>query len=760
MSNSQDNKPKSGLSLLDQFKDLAKKDKSVQVTKIDLSTFGKPAIAQAEPVVEVPVPKVEVSTSQARVSSPTAQTSKSDLKSKISPEVQAKLDAITARVRGQSSQAATSPVAKFLSQVSLTTPKITARTIAETGILSKLKLPDSPAILTEILPAPLAQAITDEHVRVEKHELTLDLANPEQRRAVELGVSGTSYCLIGSAGSGKTATEGLVTKEMLLNGAIRINSQLKSHKHLPNGCLNILICSYMNIPTNNIRNAVTQELKANVVTIHKALEYAPVLEEVERIDPETGKSFVKEVKVFRPQRNEDNKLVGIDIVIIEEATTCSDLLYQELMDAIEGGESAIQVILLGDLKQLPPVFGQSVLATKLLEFPVVELTKIYRTANDSPIKKFAIDINEGKPISDEEMVTRYKTPGEFDIFRLSGKRPDGTILPRQSAQRVVGQLAQYFNKALDAGEFVPFRDVILCPFRENPPATRPDGRDNPGHDGVNCDMLNKLIANHAGMMRDAEVHEIQAGITKKYLAVGDPVYFEKYQYTVIAIEKNPNYSGVPVKLASTTMTRDGYYRDASVQDMSFDLQIEETIAMAVIKDFDQESDPKAKAASHILTLELNVTDGSEPKTLKVSQSGQISGIEFAYALSVHKSIGSEWTKVWLVFHHTHLSMMFRELLYTAVTRAKSYLGIFYDGQDYKDLRKLNTSMIQVAITSPRIKGVTLEEKLKWLKAQKSLAADKTELLAKFKLGKATDSTDSTDSTEQPDQLDSLTGEQD
>ena len=47
----------------------------------------------------------------------------------------------------------------------------------------------------------------------------------------------------------------------------------------------------------------------------------------------------------------------------------------------------------------------------------------------------------------------------------------------------------------------------------------------------------------------------------------------------------------------------------------------------------------------------------------------------AYALSVHRAQGSEFPAVVLVLHSLHGSMLRRDLLYTAVTRARSLLVI-------------------------------------------------------------------------------------
>lgn len=53
----------------------------------------------------------------------------------------------------------------------------------------------------------------------------------------------------------------------------------------------------------------------------------------------------------------------------------------------------------------------------------------------------------------------------------------------------------------------------------------------------------------------------------------------------------------------------------------------------------------------------------------------LNSIELAYAITVHKSQGSEYPAVVLLFHHSHGLMLRRNLFYTAATRAKDFLCV-------------------------------------------------------------------------------------
>lgn len=53
----------------------------------------------------------------------------------------------------------------------------------------------------------------------------------------------------------------------------------------------------------------------------------------------------------------------------------------------------------------------------------------------------------------------------------------------------------------------------------------------------------------------------------------------------------------------------------------------------------------------------------------------IDAVELAYAISIHKSQGSEYPAVVVALHHSHFVMLRRNLLYTALTRAKRFACI-------------------------------------------------------------------------------------
>jgi exodeoxyribonuclease V alpha subunit len=72
--------------------------------------------------------------------------------------------------------------------------------------------------------------------------------------------------------------------------------------------------------------------------------------------------------------------------------------------------------------------------------------------------------------------------------------------------------------------------------------------------------------------------------------------------------------------------------------------------------------------------ELKIFIGQEDEVRAVSP-GRLPGHNLAYALTVHKSQGSEFDKVLLVLPDRASRVLTRELLYTAITRARSEVHI-------------------------------------------------------------------------------------
>ena len=143
--------------------------------------------------------------------------------------------------------------------------------------------------------------------------------NAKQYEFASLVANGFSCVLIGAAGTGKTTCTQAGIAALLQSGSV-LHISDTSHKHIKSGSPGLLVTSYTRRAVQNIKRQMPLDIAANTITIHKALEFAPVFYEV--IDENTGK--VRQKRIFEPKRGILNKLCrNIKTVVIDEASMLS-----------------------------------------------------------------------------------------------------------------------------------------------------------------------------------------------------------------------------------------------------------------------------------------------------------------------------------------------------------------------------------------------------------------------------------------------------
>lgn len=518
-----------------------------------------------------------------------------------------------------------------------------------------------------------------------KESFSLDIVlNPMQQMAVEYAKAGKSFVLTGPAGTGKTTAERAIVRAIWEAGNYKSHAfrDKRSARTYPGP--GIAVVSFTNKAANTSRKAIhrdeelAEELPHNITTIHNLLEFAPVF--FERADGTTGMKF-------EPRRNEFNP-IDCSTIIIEEASTVGALdLYQHLYRALRPNTTLIFV---GDINQLPPIFSPSILNYALVQLPVVELTEIYRQAQDSPIISNAHRILRGESLQEARP--------HFTV--VSGKH-----LPKMPGmsfcvQKLVKSLAPWSLKADPTanGELIydPEQDIILTPYNKSDLGTK---------------EINNHIAQFLGLRREAVVHHIIAGIHQHYLAVGDRVYFFKKEAVITAINKHGGYIGKKPKEPAVNLTRWGIMvhtgqesKGGKPSPEDYELEMEGYENMNV----DDIPDEQTKqAASHIVHIQYIDDDVSD--TIETSGEFAPANFSLGYALTCHKAQGSEWRKVFVIFHRNQLAHLNREWLYTAVTRARTHAMII----DFCD-------MSNQVIQTQRIKGNSVQDKIAWFNSEVSL----------------------------------------
>lgn len=493
--------------------------------------------------------------------------------------------------------------------------------------------------------------------------------NKEQSEFIQLAKSGKSCVLIGAAGTGKTTCQkGAVTTLLTETSHIPIITDTLGHKYLSVNTPGIVLTSFTRRAVRNLKRAMSDDLKNNCITIHKLLEYQPVPYEI--YDEETDK-YKTSIK-FEPTRNSHNPLPSeIKTIVFDESSMISTDLYTQLCDALP---HSVQFIFVGDIQQLPPVFGAAILGFKLLELPVVELTQVYRQALESPIIALATDIRNGIPLPSfsERITKQHPTQGKLTLHPWKKKlHPDVALLT----------VAKFFTSAYDTGQYNPEEDQILIPFNKS----------------LGTIELNKHIANHIAKTQSKIVYEVVAGYNKHYFSVGDLVLFDKEDAVIREIKRNGTYLGKAAKKPSTTLD---YWGFDTVQNGVDDIGFDPDSIDAFLEAASSVTEEKVNQSSHILEVEM--LDSGTIVTLDTAS--EINSVLLSYALTVHKSQGSEFNRVFVVLHQSHNTMINRELLYTAVTRAKQELYVICEPDHFER-----------GVMTQKIRGTTLEEKAEYFK---------------------------------------------
>lgn len=536
---------------------------------------------------------------------------------------------------------------------------------------------------------PLAQAVSE--TLHPTHELARDkvvVYNERQSEFIELVYSGKSCALIGPAGTGKTtSTKGAILK--LIESGKAGQLDIADHKYLRGGTPGIICTSFTNKAVQNLKKVLPLDLQKNCLTIHKLLEFQPEFYEVW----DDKESKYKKTMKFEPKRNDSNRLPSsIKTIVIDEASMLDGDLWNQLFDALP--LSGVQIILIGDIEQLPPVFGKSIFIYALQAgIPKVELTEVYRQALESPIIALATSIRQGTIIPQPKLA-------DWNIDKLAEGNGKLTIIPWKKAFSVESAtviMCKKLTELIDSGDLHPFEDTILCPWNVS----------------FGCIEFNNSIAQHLAHSKkwnpqENPVYEIISGIKKRYYRVGDKVLWNKTEHVITDIKTNPDYFGKPFQIPSTTLGYDGVERDQAKQDALANALLDnDELGAAHIASIDhfldqfanfgEDKDEKTtNAASHCITVYSEEFDSEET----ISSAGDINNLDLGYCITVHKSQGSEYRRVFFITHQKQANMLFRELIYTACTRAKEELVVICP-----------PNLFVQGVNSQRLPGKNLEDKI-------------------------------------------------
>lgn len=527
----------------------------------------------------------------------------------------------------------------------------------------------------KILQLPVAAKIEYEIPQNEPPKVELALHAEEssawqytsaQEEFISRAVAGETLVLFGAAGTGKTTSLKGVVKELVYLDKLPLLLDPK-HRHLVPGQPGILVVSFMNRAVANDKKVLAEfGLQLNCLTLHKLLEYQPDMTQV--YDEELGRMVTR--RTFVPKRVVNYKLdSAIKIIVIDEAGNTPLELYQQLIEALPD-PSNVQFIFMGDLYQIPPVFGAAILGHKGAELKNarVVLTEVKRQDKDSPILALATHIRKGDTIPAKD----------FAAWSVNGLE----IRPwkRQVSEiEAMGTMRKYIESVYDSGQYDPYNDAVIM-------------LQNIKFGG---DELNKHIAQMLAIRHERKVFEVIAGFTKAYFAVGDAVVYNKEDCIIKSIQPNPKYDGIMPQIPSLTL--DYWGHESRAQEKHLDIN-EYTEAVLNMRDTGWEEERKLKA-SHIVELSSRL---DPEKSGFLDTASMLNNLSLGYVCTVHKALGAEWKRVYLLIHGSNKNMLCREILYTAITRAQSYLTIICE-----------SDTLVRGVKNQKIPGESVDEKLEY-----------------------------------------------
>jgi len=337
--------------------------------------------------------------------------------------------------------------------------------------------------------------------------------------------------------------------------------------------------------------------------------------------------------------------IEADVVVIDETSMVDVSLAYAAISAVRTGA---RLLIVGDVDQLPSIGPGRVLFDLIVSgvIPCVRLTKIFRQASESRIPWVARDINNGSVPSD-----------------LAGEGTDFRFITKEDATAAADLIVAAVSKHIPAQKgYKPHEIQVL--------AAQKGGRTDAAQ-ALGVEQLNFRLQT---AINPAEHNEGDVFIGAGYSCrKGDKVIHTKNNYDLEVMNGEV-----------------GFVLDADPQGL--DLHSLEgdiwTSSMGAERrrnddDDDVDSDDEDALARRQAALErLGVrSSGSQSHVLVVQYGGrqvaytykEARELQLAYAITVHKSQGSQFKAVVIPVHSAHQYMLTRPLVYTAVTRAEEYV---------------------------------------------------------------------------------------
>ena len=436
-----------------------------------------------------------------------------------------------------------------------------------------------------------------------------------QIKAIDIANKNAFSIITGGPGTGKTYTVAQLV--MALQQATESRGAAHEKIKFSTDSASLALAA----PTGKAAQRMQESLQAALDTANVELQ----LQEAKTIHRLLGIG-----RTGRPRYDANNPL-GEDIIIVDEASMLGVELANYLVSAVKPGA---RLILLGDANQLAAVDAGAVLADLCriprLEPIHAELTESRRFTADSGIGKLAYQINKAK--TDTHAIWQLLKHDKVLSFQYvnSVNALQTEISLNNKIENSLSKNKNILNLTLNYHPYInEIKTLQTNPIEKSVPESI---KDTIASLMETFNQFRVLTAGHNGEWGDHYINK----------------YFTQWHLTELKLPLGQNtwFHGRPVMIL-----QNNYELGLFNGDIGFCLQTGDDRSRLEVFFENKEQG----IAVNLLNEEVIAT---------------------AYAMTIHKSQGSEFDHVALTFDNSHARLLSKELIYTAVTRAKKQVTIY------------------------------------------------------------------------------------
>ncbi|MGE6482132.1 exodeoxyribonuclease V subunit alpha [Psychrobacter namhaensis] len=436
--------------------------------------------------------------------------------------------------------------------------------------------------------------------------------NEQQVKAINVANNNAFSIITGGPGTGKTYTVAQLV--IALQEAAESRDDQQENIRFSTDSASLALAA----PTGKAAQRMQESLQAALDTANVAMQ----LQEAKTIHRLLGIG-----RTGRPRYDANNPL-GEDIIIVDEASMLGVELANYLVSAVKPGA---RLILLGDANQLAAVDAGAVLAD-LCRIPTLqavhaELIESRRFSSDSGIGQLAhqiheveVDIQKIWQLLKRDDALRFQYVNTQQEETLIDNKIINSLSNKETIQKITQKYKPYINK---------IKNLLKNKIEKSVPELV---KSTINSLMVTFNQFRVLSAGHNGEWGD---HYINNYLTQWHLTE-----------LKLPLGQNTWFHGRPIMIL-----QNNYELGLFNGDIGFCLQTG-----------DERNRLEVFFESKTQGIAVNLLNDEVIAT--------------AYAMTIHKSQGSEFDHVAITFDNSHARLLSKELIYTAVTRAKKQVTIY------------------------------------------------------------------------------------